>query len=91
MKLLNPQAKSMTCLGLGNNNDIRYAADLFETAAMTYLKDSGIPFLTEDDQKRRFYEKSKPDEKMPPTPDFMLTNPINLITLQATSIEKLIG
>jgi len=88
MKLLNPQAKSMTCLGLGNNNDIRGAAQLFENATYGYLKECGIPFLTEEDQKRRFYEKQKPGVNMPPTPDFMLTNPINLISVQAVNKDS---
>mmetsp|Transcript_27543 Transcript_27543/g.32580 ORF Transcript_27543/g.32580 Transcript_27543/m.32580 type:complete len:378 (+) Transcript_27543:215-1348(+) len=90
IKLLNPLVRNMTKLGLGSNFDIRDAENQFEIALMKYLKELGIPFRTEEDKRRRFIEESKPGESMQLSPDFMLTNPINLITLQATNEESTI-
>eukprot|EP00555_Chaetoceros_dichaeta_P004055 CAMPEP_0198252748 /NCGR_PEP_ID=MMETSP1447-20131203/3224_1 /TAXON_ID=420782 /ORGANISM="Chaetoceros dichaeta, Strain CCMP1751" /LENGTH=176 /DNA_ID=CAMNT_0043938121 /DNA_START=789 /DNA_END=1319 /DNA_ORIENTATION=- len=80
----------MTKLGLGSNFDIRDAENQFEIALMKYLKELGIPFRTEEDKRRRFIEESKPGESMQLSPDFMLTNPINLTTLQPANKESTI-
>jgi len=82
IKLLNPLVRNMTKLGLGSNIDIRDTDNYFEIALMKYLKKSGIPFRTEEDKRRRFFEDSKVGNSMQLSPDFMLTNPINLTTLQ---------
>jgi len=80
MKLLNPHVKSMAQLRLGSNEDVRGAADVFERAVEGYLKGCGVLFRTEEEQKRRFEGMKQPGELMPPTPDFMLTGPVNLIS-----------
>jgi len=82
IKLLNPLVRNMTKLGLGSNLDMRDTDNYFKIALMKYLKKSGIPFRTEEDKRRRFFEESKLGNSMQLSPDFMLTNPINLTTLQ---------
>lgn len=67
MMYLNPQIKSPSGLRLGLQNDIKRTADLFEESVAEYLRQQGIPFLTENDQRSMV----KPDEMTPPTPDFL--------------------
>jgi len=68
MMYLNPQIKNPTGLRLGLQNDIKRTADLFEESVADYLRQQGVPFLTENDQRSLV----KPDEQTPPTPDFLL-------------------
>lgn len=75
MKLLNPDVEDIGRLGLGRLSDIRKSADLFEEAVAVYLQKHGIEYYTENDQKA--IAKSK-GERTPPTPDFLLKEPIIL-------------
>lgn len=76
MKFLN-QHKGMDGLGLGSIDNVRTAATLFENAVEAYLSAEGVPFISEEEQKR--IHKSKKDAgPMPPTPDFILKEPTRL-------------
>lgn len=57
LKLLNPRL-SMSALRLGNENDVRDAALIFEQCVEIYLKSQGVEFWTEEDQ-RKMFEKSR--------------------------------
>lgn len=83
MKLLNPRVGSMAQLGLGENGDVRAAADLFERAVEGYLRGCGVVLRTEEEQRRMFRETAGPGDRMPPTPDFMLPGDVDLVSLQS--------
>eukprot|EP00978_Attheya_sp_CCMP212_P023528 scaffold72368_cov61-Attheya_sp.AAC.1 len=99
MKLLNPYT-SMTALGLGNPNDIKEAAELFEHSVANYLTACNISFKTEHDQKKAHistpYQKGKKTQSkgfvpQPPTPDFLLSTPARLekqLIVQTTTSTK---
>jgi len=74
MKLNNPQVNNMTELGLGNNNDIYDAEDLFKSAVKTYLKKCHVPFKNNVNCNQ--------GDTAVQAPDFMLTKPVRLITYQ---------
>jgi hypothetical protein len=76
MKRLNP-ARSMSQLQLGSFEDIKESANLFEQAVATFLRDSGVEFYSEADQKAAYKER-RPGEPFPPTPDFVLTRPVRI-------------
>lgn len=83
MKLLNPY-KSMPALRLGNDDDIRESAEIFETVVEVFLKVKKIDCLNEYEQKSKF-----PDYRL--TPDFLLTTPITLKKYRSTKdqvVEK---
>lgn len=72
LKLLNPQ-KTMTQLGLGDGENIRHAAALFEDSLQKYLACHKIEFLTEKEQKMRGASAASWA-----TPDFLLPRPVEL-------------
>jgi hypothetical protein len=55
LKLLNPKL-SMPQLRLGSNMDIRTSADAFEQCLETHLRNSGVEFYNEADQRRMHRE-----------------------------------
>ncbi|KAL3780261.1 hypothetical protein HJC23_007043 [Cyclotella cryptica] len=69
LKLLNPNL-SMQLLSLGSDSDILAVATLFELCVECHLKEMGVAYWTEEDQRRRHDETHGPTVKMPPTPDF---------------------
>eukprot|EP00579_Thalassiosira_antarctica_P006182 CAMPEP_0201895500 /NCGR_PEP_ID=MMETSP0902-20130614/42787_1 /ASSEMBLY_ACC=CAM_ASM_000551 /TAXON_ID=420261 /ORGANISM="Thalassiosira antarctica, Strain CCMP982" /LENGTH=267 /DNA_ID=CAMNT_0048427839 /DNA_START=1 /DNA_END=801 /DNA_ORIENTATION=+ len=75
LKLLNPRL-SMTALRLGDVDDIRNAAALFEDCVDTYLRSHAVEYWTEEDQRETFEQTMKGvpfyQRKQPPTPDFMM-------------------
>lgn len=73
---MNPGFRMRT-LGLGNEEDIRQSADLFETSVESYMMQCNVPFLTEKHQKQRL-PKGVPT---PATPDFLLLEPTLLSTI----------
>lgn len=70
MKLLNPRL-TMEQLKLGSFDDIKAAADVFETCIEDHLRSLNINFMNEKEQRRRFNTKK---QKSPLTPDFLLIN-----------------
>lgn len=95
LKLLNPNL-SMEKLRLGNGDDIRDAAALFEDSVDIYLRTSGVDFLTEEDQRKEFEQKMKSmgvpyhQRKQPLTPDFMMKEGHSVI-LSFTSDTSVAG
>jgi len=83
IKILNPQVKRMSQLGLGGNNDIQDARNLYNKAVLKYLNKNRIPFLTGED--RMGFRKSISGENMSTSPDFILAGPVNLVSLQPTN------
>lgn len=75
MMLLNPNIPDISRLGLGQLQDIRQSADLFEEAVASYLRRNGIRFYTENEQKAMARRKG---QRLPPTPDFLLQESIML-------------
>jgi hypothetical protein len=73
---MNPGLRMRT-LGLGNEEDIRQSAALFETSVESYMTQCNVPFLTEKHQKQRL-PKGVPS---PATPDFLLLEPTLLSTI----------
>jgi len=75
LKLLNPRL-SMTALRLGDVDDIRDAAALFEDCVDAYLRRHEVRFWSEEDQREKFERSARgvPHHmrKQPPTPDFMM-------------------
>mmetsp|Transcript_36121 Transcript_36121/g.79065 ORF Transcript_36121/g.79065 Transcript_36121/m.79065 type:complete len:349 (+) Transcript_36121:30-1076(+) len=76
IKFLN-KYKGMEELGLGGTDDVRAAAALFENAVEAYLSAEGVPFISEEEQKR-IHKSKKGAGPMPPTPDFILKEPTRL-------------
>lgn len=76
IKRLNPY-RSMEQLQLGNSENIRESADLFERAVEDALRKHNIAFYSEQEQKLH-NAKRLPDEPYPPTPDFILKQPVLL-------------
>uniref|UniRef100_A0A6U3TC93 Uncharacterized protein n=1 Tax=Ditylum brightwellii TaxID=49249 RepID=A0A6U3TC93_9STRA len=84
----------MEQLGLGSYKDIRESARLFEDCVEHYLKKNNIKYWTEKEQKSRHYARVnrsrgrgggrgrswRGDRPLPspPTPDFLLKNPVRL-------------
>lgn len=77
MKMLNP-GKPMARLGLGEEIHVREAAALFEDAVSAYLNKCGVKYFSEHEQKEQFYRNKKDGSLMPPTPDFLLKEPVIL-------------
>lgn len=74
LKLLNPNL-SMTALRLGQPDNIRDAADLFEDCVESYLKRHNVQYWSEEEQRKQFEESGDSNDrrrKQPPTPDFMM-------------------
>ncbi|GAX12785.1 hypothetical protein FisN_15Hh264 [Fistulifera solaris] len=76
IKQLNPY-RSMEQLHLGNQDIIRVSADLFERAVEESLQKHRVSFYTEEEQKKH-NAKRKANEPYPPTPDFLLKQPVLL-------------
>lgn len=65
MKLLNPRL-NMEQLKLGSFNNIKAAADVFETVIEDHLRSLNVNYMNEHEQRKKF--KPKP----PLTPDFLI-------------------
>lgn len=76
IKRLNPY-RSMDQLQLGDQDVIRISADLFERAIEDALRRQNIVFYTEEEQKKH-NAKRKVNEAYPPTPDFVMKQPVLL-------------
>jgi len=74
MMLLNPHITNTSPLHLGRTEDVRQSASLFENSIAQYLTRQGICFFTEEEQKSMVEE----GQKTPPTPDFLLKDPVRL-------------
>lgn len=66
----------MPALGLGQEDDIRESARLFEEAVADCLKRQGVAFYSEDDQKRHNGRHRQTKGPAPATPDFLLKREI---------------
>lgn len=82
---LNPY-QPLEQLRLGRMNDIQKSAELFEESAEQCLRHCSIPIVTERMQKERHSQRNSEALKQgltyqpqPPTPDFLLDNPIKII------------
>jgi hypothetical protein len=65
----------MTALRLGQPENIRDAADLFEDCVESYLKRHNVQYWSEEEQRKQFEESGDSNDrrrKQPPTPDFMM-------------------
>jgi hypothetical protein len=71
MKRFNPTI-AMSRLQLGNEEDIRESARLFEVAVDGFLRAQNVPFWTEGEHKDHITKHRKADDPFPPTPDFIL-------------------
>ena len=90
--LRNPNAPSMSHLGLGNIRDVQKSATLFEDALENYMRTfPNISFCTEQQQRNDFFQKVKKlkqegrqkqgrgvPPRLPPTPDFLFNSPVRL-------------
>jgi hypothetical protein len=84
MKRLNP-TKRMPALGLGQEDDIRESARLFEVAVADCLRRHDVAFYSELDQKRHYKQQQQQqqqhdtrDPPLPATPDFLLKHQVIL-------------
>jgi Protein of unknown function TPD sequence-motif len=81
MKRLNP-TRRMPALGLGQEDDIRESARLFEEAVADCLRRQNVAFYSELDQKRHYEQQQNNNSKdvkgppLPATPDFLLKHPV---------------
>jgi hypothetical protein len=82
---LNPY-QPLEQLRLGRMKDVQSSAVLFEEAAERCLRQCSIPIVTERVQKQRHFQRNSEALKQgrtcqpqPPTPDFLLENPIKVI------------
>jgi len=71
---------------LGDEQDIRDSAALFETAIGLYLNQQSVPYVTEAMQKQQHLETNRkssddgePVKQQAPTPDFLLSVPIQIV------------
>lgn len=87
MKKYSPRL-NMTQLRLGDRNDINESARLFEEAVEDFLKRSNVAFYTESDQKSHIARHKKQDEPYPPTPDFILKEPLHIKQYSANGGKK---
>jgi hypothetical protein len=78
----------MEALGLGEDSHIRQSASLFEQAVANFLKDQGVEFMTEEDQRRNQQEilnnqmenvDGEPCSTFC-TPDCLFNQPVSLCT-----------
>jgi hypothetical protein len=77
MKHMNP-TRSMAQLRLGNEDDIRQSAQIFESVVERFLTAHNVTFYSEDEQKSYIRAHRKPGQPYPPTPDFLLRVPIQI-------------
>jgi hypothetical protein len=75
MKRWNP-GLGMHQLRLGVDDDIRESARLFEQAVQDFLRNSNVAFYSELEQKAHIRKHRKQGQPYPPTPDFILKEPI---------------
>jgi hypothetical protein len=78
MKRLNPNL-SLAQLQLGTENEVRESARLFEVAVQQFLVRHDIAFYSEEQQKAHIREHRRPGQPFPPTPDFVLQQPIRIV------------
>ncbi|KAL7564520.1 hypothetical protein ACA910_017678 [Epithemia clementina (nom. ined.)] len=74
MKQLN-SFKTMSALGLGNEQDIQRSSRIFEQVVADLLVRHGISFYSEREQ-RQHIEQHRQGRAYPPTPDFLLRHEI---------------
>ena len=79
MKRWNPNL-GMHQLRLGSDDDIRESARLFEETIRDVLRRSNVAFYSESDQKEHIRKHRQPGQPYPPTPDFILREPIRIKT-----------
>jgi hypothetical protein len=77
MKRYNP-GLGMHQLRLGNDNDVRKSAELFELAVQEFLNREKVGFYSETEQKAYIEKHRPPGEPFPLTPDFILKSPIRI-------------
>lgn len=75
MKKLNP-GLPMDQLGLGKVHDINQSAAIFETCVADHLTAHHIQCYGENEQRRHIQQHRKDDQPHPPTPDFILHEPL---------------
>ena len=59
-------------LKLGSFDEIKAAADLFETCIEDHLRSLNVNFMNEQEQRKIFKANSRPKQKSPLTPDFLI-------------------
>lgn len=75
MKRWNP-GLGMQQLRLGSDDAIRESARLFEEAVQDFLRRSNVSFYSEREQKAHIQKHRQQGQPYPPTPDFILKEPI---------------
>lgn len=79
MKQMNPNL-SMTQLHLGLEQNIQRSAQLFEKSMEDFLVQNYVSYYNEQQQKQHILQNKKENEPYPPTPDFVLKDPIRVCT-----------
>lgn len=77
LKHYNPY-RSMTQLGLGDNDSIRESARIFEECVQDFITRQGVEFWTETEHKDHISRHLQPGDPYPPTPDFVFKKQIRI-------------
>jgi hypothetical protein len=86
MKAHNPHL-TMGQLRLGSDDNIRESARLFEQAVADFLRLQKIPVYSESEQKAHIQKNRQPNIPYPPTPDFILHEPLRIKTYTDSEIQ----
>jgi hypothetical protein len=93
MKQFNPTL-AMSRLQLGNEEDIRESARLFEVALDGFLRSQNVPFWTQEEHKDHISKHRKDGDPYPPTPDFILKQQVLVKTCRdlnrKSAVEELL-
>lgn len=77
MRRYNPKM-SLPQLQLGTDEQVREAARLYEAAVQNYLQMENVAFYSEKEQRTHIRQHRQPGQPSPPTPDFVLKEPIRI-------------
>ena len=69
---------SLSQLKLGTDSQVREAARLYEMAIQDFLLRESLSFYSETEQKEHIRRYRQPGQPYPPTPDFVLKEPIRI-------------
>jgi hypothetical protein len=89
MKRFNPTL-GMSRLQLGNEEDIRESARLFEVAVDGFLRAQNVPFWTEDEHKDHITKHRKDGDPYPPTPDFILKKQVRVKKCRDLNVKSVV-
>jgi hypothetical protein len=77
MRRYNPNL-SLPQLQLGTEEQVREAARLYEATVQDFLQRQKVEFYSEKEQKAHIRQNRQPGQPYPPTPDFVLKEPIRI-------------